>query len=286
MPDSRLRFIKMQGTGNDFVVWDNRDALWSVDYIATLAPTLCDRHFGIGGDGVIVLAPSEMDGADYQMIFRNPDGSDAGMCGNGGRCIARLAHTLGYPAKHSFHVHDNIYHAKVDPAGVEITFPMEPRVERHPDFGGYPLYEVNPGTEHMVLITPAELMESKENMRTIAREIRYNKSLALKGCNVNFAHLIEPDVIQLMTYERGVEDFTLSCGTGAIATALASFAHAKPTSERNNMATLQIQPEGGNLDVTFLTHLNSSENIDFFSKIALRGPAEFVFTGEIDLPSE
>jgi diaminopimelate epimerase len=283
MPDSPLSFYKMQGAGNDFVVWDNRNAQWSLEQIVAVTPALCDRHFGVGSDGVLVLSPAQLDDVDYEMIFRNPDGSDAGMCGNGGRCIARFAHHLGFDPNHTFHVHENRYQAQVHEDSVALSFPMKPQLISHSPYRKLPLYEIHPGTEHIVVMVDQNLFMDHKQLLNMARDLRYDEELAPKGCNVNFAWPAEPGVLQLKTYERGVEDFTLACGTGAIATALAGFAHLESNPTIDQLHSLDVRPTGGRLSVDFTPHANNDGRIDHFSDIVLRGPARFVFEGTFDV---
>lgn len=122
---STLNFQKMEGAGNDFVVIDNREYQFTLDEIIRFTPKLCDRKFGIGGDGILVLQSAESPDADYTMIYRNADGSDAGMCGNGARCLALYASKNGFSTSQRFNVHENLYQAEVkDDNSVNIHFPV------------------------------------------------------------------------------------------------------------------------------------------------------------------
>ncbi|MGM0589282.1 MAG: diaminopimelate epimerase [Bacteroidota bacterium] len=284
--EHKLAFTKMQGAGNDFVVWDNRDLSWSLDTIISITPTLCDRHFGVGADGVLVLAESEIENADYQMIYRNPDGSDAGMCGNGGRCLARYAHDLGYDANHTFHVHDSIYRARINGQKVELSFPGKVEVRSISDQHGLSAYQVDPGTEHIVLFVNHDLLSNHDRLLQIARDLRYNHELAPKGCNVNFVHFSDDQRWMLKTYERGVEHFTLACGTGAIASALASYVHFQDGESSNEVSPtsthrIRLHPEGAPLTVDF----EQIESSNSFTNLRLIGPAEYVYEGQIQFNS-
>src|SRR5690554_764731 len=120
-----IKFYKMEGAGNDFIVLDNRDYDFSLDEIIAFTPTLCDRKYGIGADGMLILDKANIPEADYTMTYRNADGSDAGMCGNGGRCMALFASKNGFKNTHVFNVHNNLYKAEVDEHEVKIHFPVQ-----------------------------------------------------------------------------------------------------------------------------------------------------------------
>ncbi|MDX1592147.1 MAG: diaminopimelate epimerase, partial [Balneolaceae bacterium] len=159
MSKSSIPFIKMQGAGNDFILMDNRSLKLSEEYLTELAPSICNRKFGIGSDGLITLNYDEKKKADLVMLYKNPDGSDAGMCGNGARCFAAYAVTLGSPKEFTFRVHDHIYRANVKKSGVTISFPLETTVDAI-DLEGYNAYSVYTNTEHIVCpVAPEQLEE-------------------------------------------------------------------------------------------------------------------------------
>lgn len=269
MKDS-LSFTKMQGSGNDFVVLDNRSETWSLNQLIDLAPQICNRRYGVGADGLIALAPS--DEADYTMIYRNADGSDAGMCGNGGRCIARFAVNLGYSKSHTFQVHDEIYQAELqegDPR-VMLHFPSETKISRT-DLDIESL-EVYPGTEHVVLPVSAAKLRKTNTLRKQGKTLRHHTVFQPKGTNVNFMHGESENTLSVQTYERGVEDLTLACGTGAIASALAwHYLQDQKDGEFNYSVFVQ----GGTLEVQF----TYNKQTDRYSNLKLGGPAHFVFQG-------
>lgn len=267
-----ISFTKMQGTGNDFVVVDNRTHHFSKDEWIELTPKLCDRKFGIGADGLLVLTEDEQKKADYEMIYRNADGSDAGMCGNGGRCIALFAAQNGFQKRHTFRVHHSIYHAEADLSSrrVAITFPHKVEIESCSGEGFSDLDYCYSGTDHVVILE--EELDQKQQIKTLAKEIRYNEKLFPKGTNVNFYHQINDHSLRLLTYERGVEDFTLACGTGAIATAIT--AHHKNIISSQNVA---VHVDGGELEISF------SNKSDVYSDLTLAGLATIVFNGKITL---
>ena len=267
-----ISFTKMQGTGNDFVVVDNRTHNFSKKTWIELTPELCDRKFGIGADGLLVLTEDDENKADYEMIYRNADGSDAGMCGNGGRCIALFAAKNGFQDQHTFRVHNSIYEADVDPESyqVAITFPHEVTLESRSGDRFSDLDYCYSGTDHVVIFD--DKLEDRERIKQIAQEIRNNSQLFPKGTNVNFYHPKDEHSLQLLTYERGVEDFTLACGTGALATAI--------TAHHNNVIssnTIAVQVDGGKLDISF------SVTSGVYSGLTLAGPAAIVFNGTIKI---
>ncbi len=263
----------MQGAGNDFVVIDNRSQNFSKEQLIDLAPKICDRKFGVGSDGILALMPAEKNDADYTMFYRNPDGSDAGMCGNGARCIARFAYSLGFEDYHSFIVHDSIYTAEVDNSGsVTISFPMEASVNELA-MDSRTLYQVHTGTEHIGLIVNKEKLEDEDSLREEGQNLRYHDRFQPKGTNVNFIWGMNPQKLKLQTYERGVEDLTLACGTGAIASALI-WHHRQDNPKQTD--TFRVETKGGSLNVYFSFDPDAKK----YSNIKLEGPAQFVFKGE------
>jgi diaminopimelate epimerase len=267
-----IPFTKMQGAGNDFVVIDNRSEQLSKNQIIDFAPQICARKYGVGSDGILVLMPPEKDEADYTMFYRNPDGSDAGMCGNGARCIALFAHSIGFGKNQRFNVHDQIYETTVIGKNtVSVSFPMKASVKGL-EIDGRKLYKIHTGTEHLVTKVDADTLENEDFLRKEGRKLRYNKKFQPKGTNVNFICGIEKSYLKLQTYERGVEDLTLACGTGAIASALIwhHLQKTKPTDK------LTVKTKGGTLTVYF--SFNSTTQA--YSNIKLEGPAHFVYEGD------
>ena len=266
-----IHFFKLQGTGNDFVAIDNRDNQLSLEKLAEIAPKLCDRRFGVGADGLLAITHSNNTISDYTMIYLNADGSDAGMCGNGGRCIAKLANHLGYPAKHKFNVHGFPYEVVVDNSEVTLSFPAQPEINTisDPEFGQIDV--IFTGTEHICIhIQDPSLLDNQEWIRNKGRDLRYDSRFAPKGTNVNFYSSIDENVVKMITYERGVEDLTLSCGTGSLA---ASICH-----KRNQSGEfIHVICSGGSLYTKF--EFDKSTNI--YKNLLLKGAAEIVFIGEI-----
>lgn len=255
-------FYKYEGAGNDFVIIDNRNETFPKND-HELIRRFCDRKFGIGADGLMLLENSEQ--GDFKMIYFNADGHKGSMCGNGGRCMVAFARSLGiFDQKTSFEAMGEMYHAKFNRELVSLQMTDVDRIEVHPEH-----VFLNTGSPHHVAYT--------ENLSEIdvfrkGREIRYGAPYHDKGTNVNFVQKINENTFKVRTYERGVENETLSCGTGVTAVALASF-HLKKTREN----TIHIQTEGGELLIDF------EKDDKGYRKIVLTGPATFVFKGSIEI---
>ncbi len=273
---STLEFHKMEGAGNDFVVIDNRNAGLSLDEIISLSPDLCDRKFGVGADGILILEPAQIENVDYTMIYRNADGSDAGMCGNGGRCLALFAAHHGFQNKQTFNVHEAIYQAHVDKIEhhVSISFP-DVLAPKKLQVNKKKYLQVYTGTEHVVSFEELDRLEDEEELIAEGSFIRNHALLNPPGTNVNFVSPDE-DTIYLQTFERGVEGLTLACGTGALASAIATHFIEKPS---GTDFEYPITVKGGTLGVSF--QFDESKNM--YTNLILSGPAHFVFTGSIDL---
>lgn len=268
-----ITFTKMQGAGNDFVVFDNREHGFLLDEIITMTPRLCHRRFGVGADGLLVLMSCKED-ADYRMIYRNADGSDAGMCGNGARCLAQFATSKGFGTKLRFMVHDKLYLANVQEQEVTIHFPIEPKPGKFLNLEGFEALEVFSGTEHVVLWVDDETLENEDYLRTCGSKIRWDVKHFPKGTNVNFIPKnVTSNTIQMKTFERGVEDLTLACGTGALATSVSH--HHKFGKKESGTFDYVIESNGGILKTRF--HYNDSTQT--YTKLELSGPAVSVFEG-------
>lgn len=261
----------MHGAGNDFVLFDNRSMKLSDEEIEELTPTLSDRKFGIGSDGVIALNYDSTKQADLVMTYKNPDGSDAGMCGNGARCFANYAVTLGAPDTFSFRVHDKIYRAETARNNAIIFFPLETTVDTR-KVDGKEYLEVYTNTEHIVCSTAADQLKKETKLVKKGRFLRHHEAFRPKGTNVNFIAGTNTNELSLQTYERGVEQLTLACGTGAIASALA-WHHLQNASGGDY--SYKINVKGGTLTV----HFSFSPENNQFSSIKLEGPTAFVFEG-------
>ena len=259
-----LSFYKYQGTGNDFVMVDNRKKLMSKNN-TKLVEHLCDRKFGIGADGLILLEEEDDASADFRMVYFNSDGKQSSMCGNGGRCIIAFAKFLGIIDNScSFTAIDGIHEGIIGEDG-QVGLKMND-VEDIFKSSDYSFLDT--GSPHHVIFSDeiAGLDVNKEGSA-----IRYSELYKQQGgSNVNFVEVLNESALRIRTYERGVEDETLSCGTGATAAAIAAFSSGAITTE-----TVQLQTEGGKLQVKFRPKDNG------FSHIWLLGPALQVFKGEI-----
>ncbi|MEX0681351.1 MAG: diaminopimelate epimerase [Balneolales bacterium] len=210
-------FEKMHGAGNDFIVIDARAADFSIDLIKNNTARLCHRRTGIGADGILMLDRSKKN--DYSMHYLNADGSEAGMCGNGARCLAHFAFRHGFSSDVSFDVHGLTYQASVHNSYVSVQFPVDPKPLLK-TIEGVIWCVVDAGTEHIVSIDKKNPDIPEEELRQTGRRLRNRIDLFPHGTNVNFANVLDENRLELITYERGVEDLTLACGTGAIATAI------------------------------------------------------------------
>jgi diaminopimelate epimerase len=260
----QIKFYKYQGTGNDFVMIDNRTNFFPKENVSLIAH-LCDRRFGIGGDGLILLE-NDYD-TDFKMVYYNSDGNQSSMCGNGGRCLVAFAKKLNVIENNncSFIATDGLHHATIDDQGlVSLQMINVDTVKIAEDY-----VFLNTGSPHHVqLVEDLENYNIKEN----GAAIRYGELYGNLGSNVNFVKQINDDTFSLRTYERGVEDETLSCGTGATAAAIAMNVTGK-----TNATSIHLNVEGGKLEVSF------DKNEGQFTNVFLKGPAEFVFKGEIKI---
>lgn len=270
----KFSFHKMEGAGNDFVVIDNRNYGFTLDDIITFTPHLCDRKFGIGADGILVLQPPLREDVDYTMIYRNADGSDAGMCGNGARCLAMFAYHFGFGSSQTFNVHNNVYEAEIHgDNSVSIHFPVHVKVEEL-NVGGLSFLKADAGTEHLVQFIEKDHLENEGELVETGKRIRFHDSVDPPGTNVNFVHCDGSDQISLQTYERGVENLTLACGTGALASAIATH-HKQGKNEAHSV--YEIKVKGGILKATF----DFDQKASTYHQLILNGPANFVFKGSI-----
>jgi diaminopimelate epimerase len=261
-----LKFTKVTGTGNDFVLIDDRDRSLPLDPSA-LARLLCSRNFGVGADGILVVLPSEK--ADFGMGYWNADGSTGGMCGNGGRCIARYAYETGIAGREMrFEAFGYVYRAAVTPLGIrlQLKVPSGLRSGIRLTWGSedYTADYVNTGSPHAVVFVP-DL--ERIDVVGMGRWMRHHPEFAPEGVNANFVQVIDPTTIRLRTYERGVEAETLACGTGSVASALVHRTRSTGT------GTVSVQVRSGS---TLLVHCGVSNS----SAPELEGEATNVFHGE------
>ncbi|PJB13859.1 MAG: diaminopimelate epimerase [Flavobacteriales bacterium CG_4_9_14_3_um_filter_32_8] len=254
-----IQFYKYQGTGNDFVMIDNRNDVFDKSNLA-LIKKLCDRRFGIGADGLILI--ENIADLDFNMIYFNADGSKS-FCGNGSRCAVAFAQFLGLIESQALFLStDGVHEARITKNG-EVSLKMHDvlAIEK-----GNNYYYINTGSPHYIIDVDDV---DKINVFEEGRKIRYNERFKLEGTNVNFVSY-QTDSLQIRTYERGVEDETLSCGTGVTASAL-SWADKYKLTE----GEVFIQTQGGDLKVAF------KRNEFGFNNIWLIGPAVQVFKGKL-----
>ncbi len=267
----KLSFIKMNGAGNDFVMLDNRGG--NLQLASSQIAQLCDRHRGIGADGVLVIEPAT-NGATFRMRYYNADGGEAEMCGNGARCFARFAdHIAGPLAQLSFETPAGVIAAALEGEGVtlQMSDPKDLRLDVEITVLGETLrcHYVDSGVPHVVV--PVHNLAAVD-VCALGSALRQHAEFAPRGANVNFLERRGEQEIAIRTYERGVEDETLACGTGVVASALiyaATTAAASP---------VRVRVKGGDeLQVGFV------RNGEHFSNVTLAGPADFVFEGTVEL---
>ena len=257
-----IQFYKYQGTGNDFIIIDNRQELFP-KMNTKLITTLCDRKFGIGADGLILLELSKQH--DFKMIYYNADGKEGSMCGNGGRCTVAFAKKLQIiESKTSFEAIDGLHEAVILDDVVSLKMADVSKVEDYEDY----LFLDTGSPHHITYVDDV----NNVNVKISGSKIRYGAPYFTEGSNVNFVQKLKENSFIVRTYERGVEDETLSCGTGVTAVAIASHKAKKTNHNKVLLETL-----GGNLEVSF-----EFEN-DIYKNVYLKGKAILVFNGEITI---
>jgi diaminopimelate epimerase len=267
-----LPFFKYQGTGNDFVMIDQRHHSYLSRTDQATIEQLCDRRFGIGADGLILLSPPSVTQPelDFEMVYFNADGRESSMCGNGGRCLVAFAHHLQvFDNQCVFNAIDGLHDAKMRSDGwVELKMIDVKNVEIGKDY-----FLMNTGSPHFVVFVE-DL--SDINIYEAGRQIRYSERFAKEGVNVNFVEINKTQTsIEVATYERGVEDETYSCGTGVTAAAIA-FALRQNNTDLS--VEVPIKTKGGDLEVRFV---RNTEGV--FSEVWLCGPAQRVFAGSVEI---
>lgn len=266
-----LRFTKMNGAGNDFVLLDNRagDLALTNEQIARL----CDRHRGVGADGVLLLE-RPTNGADFRMRYYNADGGEAEMCGNGARCFARFANrTAGPLEKLSFETPAGVIGAQLvgELVTLRMSEPQDLRLGLEVPVGGEKIHAgyVDSGVPHVVV--PVAKIEEVD-VKSLGSALRHHPMFAPRGANANFSEQRGPRSIAIRTYERGVEDETLACGTGVVASALLFAANEKLE------GPIEVLVRGGETMQVGFKRTDRG-----FSEVTLTGPADFVFDGTIEL---
>jgi len=255
----KVKFYKYQGTGNDFIIIDNRNLSFDKKDFVCISK-MCHRKFGIGADGLILLEKSNK--ADFKMLYFNADGKKGSMCGNGGRCIVHFAHFLGL-IKNScfFEAPDGLHKASIN--GNTVSLQMSDVKDVTLDNLNVFL---NTGSPHHIAFTNSV---SNIDVYNKGREIRYGAPYFKEGTNVNFVEQLGKNTFKMRTYERGVENETLSCGTGATAVAIAVNCLNKTTDNHIYLETL-----GGKLEVFF------NKKDKNYTKVFLKGKVQQVFKGE------
>ena len=259
----QIAFHKYQGTGNDFIILDNRDLQYS-KITADQVKQLCSRRFGIGADGLMMLQTAK--GYDFEMVYYNSDGRPSSMCGNGGRCLVKFAQRMGIEKTlYKFLAVDGEHEAEIDHDNT-VSLKMK-------DVNGIREYHgdfiLDTGSPHYVkMVTNVKDLDVFHK----GKEIRNNNNFAKEGINVNFVSQLSEDEIFVRTYERGVEDETLSCGTGVTAAAVISYHND------NGFNDVTVHTKGGKLTVEY-----DRRDDDHYENIWLTGPAEKVYEGVIEI---
>lgn len=252
----RISFQKYHGTGNDFILIDDRQERFPADI--PLIQKLCHRHFGIGADGLILIRNHAS--LDFEMIYYNADGSQS-MCGNGSRCAVHFAYKLGLAGgKTKFLSTDGPHFATIENGIVAVQLHDVKSVVEKPD-----AFFINTGSPHHI-----QFVKELANYAVVdeGRKIRFSSAYAPSGTNVNFVELLDNNAIFVRTYERGVENETLSCGTGVTACSIAAY-------HRGYRSPVKVKTPGGELEVSF-------KAVDgIFQDVYLRGPACSVFEGQL-----
>ena len=267
-----LEFTKMNGAGNDFIFLDNRAG--NIRLTREQIIRLCDRHRGLGADGLMLLVPSRTGKADWAWDFYNSDGSTGEMCGNGARCFGRFVQRkAGTNGSFTFETEAGVITASFNGARVTVnlTKPRDLRLNEQVNLsiGTATIHSLNTGVPHAALFVPDT---DKAMVMSLGPEVRRHAHFGPRGTNVNFVQVLGPNHIRVRTFERGVEGETLACGTGVCASAMiAARVHSF-------LSPVKVQVQGGDtLEVSF------RDSGQEFDDVRLTGPAEFVFEGRIEI---
>ncbi len=263
-------FAKMSGAGNDFIVFDGRGGIIPEEIRRELVKKVCERRFGVGGDGVLIVEDSTK--YDFKMRYYNADGGEAEMCGNGGRCISRYAYLNGIAGdKMSFETIAGVHHSEVKGENVklEMTLPSNIKLKfgLRIDNQEITVNFANTGVPHVVLFTDNV---NSINVEKLGPKIRYQREFAPAGTNANFVQVVDSNNLKIRTYERGVEAETLACGTGTVAAAVIGILDGKLKSP---VAALTR----GGIELKVYMKLSSGKIQELF----LEGDARVVFTGKL-----
>ncbi len=265
-----IKFVKMNGSGNDFIIINNMKKSFSSDEFRKYVPLICRRKFSVGADGVIILEPSST--CDFKWRFFNSDGSEAEMCGNGSRCAAKFAYLENIAGKNlKFETLAGIIEAEVkdDTVKVLMTKPYDLKLDYEIIINDkkYFISSINTGVPHVV-----KFVKELENydVKKMGKLIRYHDIFLPNGTNVNFVSIESKNTIKIRTYERGVEDETLACGTGSVASALVAYKKGFVT------PPILVKNMGGEILIIDFIEKNGS-----FEKVFLEGDANLVFKGKL-----
>jgi diaminopimelate epimerase len=267
-----LEFTKMNGAGNDFVLMDNRER--RIRLTPPQVARLCDRHRGIGADGLFLVVPCASGKADWAWEFYNSDGSSAEMCGNGARCFGRFVQRLtGAQRQTTFETGAGVITAvfQEERVTVNLTTPKNLRLGLTVPVstGNLTVHALNTGVPHAVIFVPDA---DQAMVLPLGAEVRHHPQFAPRGTNVNFVQVLGSNFIRVRTYERGVEGETLACGTGVTASALVA------ARVHGFSSPVQVRVQGGDLlEVSFRS---AGED---FAEVTLTGPADFVFEGRVEI---
>lgn len=266
----QIPFFKMSGSGNDFILIDNRAKVVEENSLSDLIKKVCRRKMSVGADGFILLENSDL--VDFKWRFFNSDGSVAEMCGNGARCAARFAYLNGIAGKDmTFETDAGLVNASISGGDVKIRMPEPQDIKRdyiiEMEKGSLSVNSVNTGVPHVVV-----LVDKLDRVDVVkqGREIRYCRAFAPAGTNVNFISLLNDGSIGIRTYERGVEDETLACGTGSVAAAV-----IMSYKEKLNSPVSILTKSGALLNIYF------QKNDNEFSDVYLEGDARVVYSGNL-----
>ncbi|MGE5702896.1 MAG: diaminopimelate epimerase [Clostridia bacterium] len=269
-----IPFRKMNGCGNDFIVIDNRTGIMNEIDLPSFVRRVCQRRVSLGADGVMLVEPSAT--ADFTMRYFNADGSEGEMCGNGARCISRFAYLIGAaPASMCFQTLDGLYAAQIEDEGVSVRFPPldldTVKLHQTSSFDGQTVtyHFTHVGVPHAVVFVEHADQMSVADVIQLGRAMRHDTSVFPHGSNVNFVEVLDPDTLRVRTYERGVEDETLACGSGSTASAIVSYLLGKVSS------SVRVQVNGGML------HIRFSQRGECMDDITLAGEARTIAVGEL-----
>jgi diaminopimelate epimerase len=268
----KIPFFKMSGSGNDFIIIDNRSRLIENIPLRDFVRAVCRRNISLGADGLILIEKPRTAGCDFSWRFFNADGSEAEMCGNGGRCAARYAVINGFAGRNlSFETLAGIIHAEVtgNRAKIELPSPQAPEMNIHLSVDGENilLHFINTGVPHVVLFIDSI---ADAQVCALGKKLRFHQRFQPAGTNVNFVSVVDSSRLSVRTYERGVEDETLACGTGSVAAALIAAALGMVSSP------VQVKTRGEEILSVYC------DNPAYpFGRVCLEGAVRVVCAGEL-----